>query len=126
MRVAARTVERRINADSSDYAGATAPCACELPARYAGRHDKTFESVLGPLRFSRAYYSTSFVICVASGVNLGARSGASSRPSRAETAKEANDVHAEIKAAATLFSPNQAEPGLAPPCGPCGMCSPPP
>ncbi len=56
MRVAARAVERRINADTSDYVGATAPCACALPARYAGRHDKTFESVLGPLRLSRAYY----------------------------------------------------------------------
>jgi hypothetical protein len=56
MRVAARAVERRINADTSDYAGAAAPCACGLPARYAGRHDKTFESVLGPLTISRAYY----------------------------------------------------------------------
>jgi hypothetical protein len=54
MRVAARAVERRINADTSDYAGATAPCACGLPARYAGRHDKSFESVLGPLTLSRA------------------------------------------------------------------------
>jgi len=56
MRVAARAVERRINADTSDHAGPTAPCACGLPARYAGRHDKTFESVLGPLTLSRAYY----------------------------------------------------------------------
>ena len=53
MCVAARAVERRINADTSDHAGATAPCACGLPARYAGRHDKTFESVLGPLTLSR-------------------------------------------------------------------------
>jgi len=56
MRVAARAVERRINADTSDHAGPTAPCACGLPARYAGRHDKTFESVLGPLTLARAYY----------------------------------------------------------------------
>jgi hypothetical protein len=56
MRVAARAVERRINADTSDHAGPTAPCACGLSARYAGRHDKTFESVLGPLTLSRAYY----------------------------------------------------------------------
>ena len=56
LRVAARAVERRINADTSDHAGPTVPCACGLPARYAGRHDKTFESVLGPLTFSRAYY----------------------------------------------------------------------
>ncbi len=54
--MAARAVERRINADTSDHAGPTAPCACGLPARYAGRHDKTFESVLGPLTLSRAYY----------------------------------------------------------------------
>ena len=56
MRVAAHAVERRINADTSDHAGPTTPCACGLPARYAGRHDKTFESVLGPLTLSRAYY----------------------------------------------------------------------
>ncbi len=56
MRVAARSVERRINTDTSDYAGATAPCACGQPAHYAGRHDKDFESVLGPLTLSRAYY----------------------------------------------------------------------
>ncbi|MEK7716527.1 MAG: hypothetical protein AAB322_02105, partial [Pseudomonadota bacterium] len=56
MRVAARAVERRINADTSDHAGPTAACPCGLPARYAGRHDKTFGSVLGPLTLSRAYY----------------------------------------------------------------------
>ena len=56
MRVAARAVERCINTDTSDYAGATAPCACGQPARHTGRHDKTFESVLGPLTLSRAYY----------------------------------------------------------------------
>jgi hypothetical protein len=56
MRVAARAVERRINADTSDHAGPTAPCVCGKPARYGGRRDKTFESVLGPLTLSRAYY----------------------------------------------------------------------
>ena len=56
LRVAARAVERRINADTSDHAGPDAACACGLPARYAGRHDKTFESVLGALTLSRAYY----------------------------------------------------------------------
>ncbi len=56
MRVAARAIEQRINADPSDHAGPTRPCACGQPARYAGRHDKTFESVLGPLTLSRAYY----------------------------------------------------------------------
>ena len=57
MGVAARAVAGRINADTSDHAGATMPCpTCGKPARYAGRHDKTFESVLGPLPLSRAYY----------------------------------------------------------------------
>ena len=56
MRVAARAVERLINADTSDYAGATLPCPCRQPAHYAGRHDKAFGSVLGLLTLSRAYY----------------------------------------------------------------------
>ena len=56
MRVAARAVERRINADTSDHESPTVPCACGQPARYAGRHAKTFESVLGPLTLERAYY----------------------------------------------------------------------
>jgi len=56
MRVAACAVERRLNADTSDHAGPSVPCKCGHPARYAGRHDKTFESVLGSLTLSRAYY----------------------------------------------------------------------
>jgi hypothetical protein len=56
MRVAARAVERRINEDTSDHSGPTAPCACGQTAWYAGRHDKTFESVLGKLTLSRAYF----------------------------------------------------------------------
>ncbi len=47
MFVAARAVERRINADTADHAGPAVPCGCGQPARYAGQHDKTFESVLG-------------------------------------------------------------------------------
>jgi hypothetical protein len=54
--VAARAVEHRLNADTSDHAGPRSPCACGQPARYAGRREKTFESVLGPLRLARAYY----------------------------------------------------------------------
>lgn len=54
--MAARAVERRINADTSDHVGPTMFCSCGKPARYAGRRDKIFESVLGPLKFSRAYY----------------------------------------------------------------------
>ena len=56
MRVAARAVEQRFNADTSDHAGPAAPCACGQPARYAGRHCKTFESALGGLTLERAYY----------------------------------------------------------------------
>ena len=55
--VAARAVERRLNADTFDHAGPSLPCpGCGNAARYAGRHDKTFTSVLGELRLSRAYY----------------------------------------------------------------------
>jgi hypothetical protein len=56
LRVAARAVEQRINADTSDHAGPTSPCACGRLAEYAGRHEKTFTSVLGPLTLKRAYY----------------------------------------------------------------------
>lgn len=56
MRVAARAVEQRFNADRSDHVGATAPCFCGQPGRYAGRHAKTFQSALGELRLERAYY----------------------------------------------------------------------
>ncbi len=56
MGVAARAVEQRLNADTSDHAGPMLPCACGDSARYAGRHGKNFESVLGPLRLERAYY----------------------------------------------------------------------
>jgi hypothetical protein len=56
LRLAARALEQRLNADTSDYAGPELPCSCGEPAQYRGRHEKTFESVLGPLRLERAYY----------------------------------------------------------------------
>jgi len=56
LRVAARAVEGRLNADTSDDAGPTTPCGCGEPARYAGRRSKTFTSVLGALTLERAYY----------------------------------------------------------------------
>ena len=56
MRVAARAVEQRLNADTSDHAGPMLPCACGQSARYVDRRGKNFESVLGPLRLERAYY----------------------------------------------------------------------
>jgi hypothetical protein len=56
LRVAARAIQQRLNADTSDHVGPTVSCACGQAARYAGRHAKTFTSVLGPLTLERAYY----------------------------------------------------------------------
>lgn len=56
LRLAARALEQKLNADTSDHAGPNLPCSCGEPAQYRGRHEKTFESVLGPLRLERAYY----------------------------------------------------------------------
>ena len=52
----ARIVERRFNSDTTDHAGPSRPCPCGKTARYAGRRLKTFESALGPLTLSRAYF----------------------------------------------------------------------
>ena len=55
--VAAHAVAQRLNADHTDYQGPTIPCPhCGEPTRYAGRHTKTFTSVLGALSLGRAYY----------------------------------------------------------------------
>ena len=57
LKVAARAVEQRLNGDDSDHAGARLPCpSCHDLARYAGRRNKTFTSVLGDMKLSRAYY----------------------------------------------------------------------
>ncbi len=56
LRLAARALEQRLNADTSDHAGVALPCSCGELAQYRGRHEKTFESVLGPLHLQRAYY----------------------------------------------------------------------
>ena len=56
LRLAARALEQRLNADISDHAGPELPCSCGAPAQYHGRHGKTFTSVLGPLHLERAYY----------------------------------------------------------------------
>ena len=56
LRLAARALEQRLNADTSDYAGAELPCSCGGWAHYHGRHGKTLESALGALRLERAYY----------------------------------------------------------------------
>lgn len=54
--LAARAIEQKLNADQSDYSGAHLSCDCGGSARYAGRHMKTFQSVLGELKLERAYY----------------------------------------------------------------------
>jgi hypothetical protein len=56
LRLAARALEQRLNADITDHAGPELPCACGGLAQYHGRHRKTFESVLGALHLERAYY----------------------------------------------------------------------
>lgn len=55
--VAGRVVQNHLNADSSDGGEPTRICAdCGGQARHAGRREKRFESVLGPLHLQRAYY----------------------------------------------------------------------
>lgn len=54
--LAARAVEARINADTSDYVGPSAPCSCGELARYAGRSPLSLISVLGAMTLQRAYY----------------------------------------------------------------------
>lgn len=56
LRLAAHALEQRLNDDTSDYVGPELPCPCGGCAQYRGRHQKTFESVLGPLHLKRAYY----------------------------------------------------------------------
>lgn len=56
LRLAARALEQRLNADTTDHAEPELPCSCGGRAQYHGRHNKTFESVLGPLHLKRAYY----------------------------------------------------------------------
>jgi hypothetical protein len=56
LRFAARVVEQRLNADHSDFTGASQPCSCGQPARYVDRRTKPFQTVLGELRLERAHY----------------------------------------------------------------------
>ena len=57
LRLAAAAVANRLNADQSDHYGAYLPCPrCGGSARYAGRRQKVFTTVLGPITLSRAYY----------------------------------------------------------------------
>jgi hypothetical protein len=54
--LAARAIEQRLNADTSDYARPWLSCDCGQAARYAGRRIKVFQSILGELKLDRAYY----------------------------------------------------------------------
>ena len=56
MAVAARLLARRLNSDVSDHSAPTLACSCGGQARYAGRKDKRFHTVLGEILLSRAYY----------------------------------------------------------------------
>ena len=56
LHIAVRAIERRLDADTSDHAGPSLPCACGKPARYAGRRDRTFTTALGEMTLSRAWY----------------------------------------------------------------------
>lgn len=54
--LAAIAVQQRLNTDHSDGEPAQRPCPCGAAARYAGRRNKTFQSILGRLELERAYY----------------------------------------------------------------------
>lgn len=54
--IAARAIEERLNADTSDYRGSERPCACGAMARYVERRQKRFITVVGELLLARAYY----------------------------------------------------------------------
>lgn len=56
MALAARLLEQHLNADLSDHSAPGLPCACGAQARFAGRRDKRFLTVLGEMCLSRAYY----------------------------------------------------------------------
>lgn len=56
LQIAARAVQERINADTSDHQGPKRRCACGQMACYAGRCNKSFDSALGVLTLGRAYY----------------------------------------------------------------------
>ncbi|MCL4461467.1 MAG: ISKra4 family transposase [Nitrospirae bacterium] len=54
--VAARLLEGALNRDLSDGEPRERPCSCGGIAGLRGRIEKTVQSILGPLRLSRAYY----------------------------------------------------------------------
>ena len=54
--LAARLVEQRLNADTSDQVAPALDCSCGQCARFAGRRPKSFRTALGEMRLHRAYY----------------------------------------------------------------------
>jgi Uncharacterised protein family (UPF0236) len=56
LRIAARAVEARLNADHSDAASPTMACGCGGVARFAGRRPRAVTTALGELTLVRAYY----------------------------------------------------------------------
>ncbi len=56
LRLAVRELEQRLHGDHSDHAGSHRPCPCGQQARYAGRRAKGFQTVLGLVTLTRAYY----------------------------------------------------------------------
>ena len=54
--LAARLMEKRLNADPSGAKRRTVPCHCGNPAHYAGTRQKTFITALGEMHLNRAYY----------------------------------------------------------------------
>lgn len=56
LEVAARVFKAHFNSDRSDHCGPEAQCTCGESARYVGRRNKTFVTVMGEIHISRAYY----------------------------------------------------------------------
>ena len=54
--IAARAIEQRLNADTSDYSGPERPCPCGNTARYVDRREKRFITAVGDLLLARASY----------------------------------------------------------------------
>jgi hypothetical protein len=54
--IAARAIEQRLNADTSDHSGPAHPCRCGGTARYVDRRPKRFVTAVGELVLERAYY----------------------------------------------------------------------
>ena len=59
MAIAARAIEQRLNADTSDYSGSERSCDCGGTARYVERREKRFITAVGELLLIRAYYHCS-------------------------------------------------------------------